>query len=274
LIEGRGFDQSDGAGAPPTAIINQTMAKTFWLGQSAIGRRIGAGSGTVMQTVIGVVADVKNGGLDKPPGTELFLPYQQNTVRSGYTILRTSGDPLRLVPATRAEIARVDPSLPVSQVRTMEDVVPASQSRPRFLTLLLSVFSAVALILAAFGIYGLISYSVEQRVNEFGLRMALGAPPTTILDMVVRQGLLLGALGTAIGAAGALSLTRFMQTLLFDVDPLDLATFAMMGAVLFVITLVACYPKSGSWTAHIRAEVFAKKGHVVGQVCGNNSPRG
>jgi putative ABC transport system permease protein len=102
------------------------------------------------------------------------------------------------------------------------------------LTLLLSVFSPVAPILAAFGIYGVISYSVEQRVNEFGIRMALGAPPNKILGIVVRQGLLLGAVGIAFGAAGALSLTRFMQTLLFDVDPLDLATFAMMGAVLFV----------------------------------------
>jgi putative ABC transport system permease protein len=242
LIEGRPFDQRDGQGAPPTVIINQTMAKTFWPGQSAIGHRIGAGSASVLQTVVGVVADVKNGGLDKPTGTELFLPYQQNTVRNGYVVLRMSGgDPLRVAQAARAEIARVDASLPVSQVRTMDDVILASQSRPRFLTLLLSLFSAVALILAAFGIYGVISYSVEQRVNEFGIRMALGAAPASILGMVIRQGLVLGAVGIVIGVAGALWLTRFIQALLFDLDPLDLATFAMMGAVLFAITLIACY---------------------------------
>jgi hypothetical protein len=113
LIEGRGFDERDGAGAPPSVIINQTMAKTFWPSQSAIGRRIGAGSSTVMQAVVGVVADVKNGGLDKPTGTELFLPYQQNTVRTATWFCGT-----------------VDASLPVSQVRTMEDVILASQSRP------------------------------------------------------------------------------------------------------------------------------------------------
>jgi predicted permease len=241
LIEGRTFDQRDGQGAPPTVIINQTMAKTFWPGQSPIRHRIGVGSGDTMQTVVGVVADLKNGGLDKPTGTELFLPYRQNTVRNGYLVLRTSGNPLDLAREARAEIARVDPSLPVSQVRTMEDVILASQSRPRFLTLLLSLFSAVALILAAFGIYGVISYSVEQRVNEFGIRMALGAPPANILGMVVRQGLVLGAAGIVIGALGALWLTRFMQALLFDIDPFDLATFALMGAVLFAVTLVACY---------------------------------
>jgi predicted permease len=241
MVEGRTFDQRDGAEAPPTVIVNQTMAKTFWPGQSPIGHRIGVGSGNTMQTVVGVVADLKNGGLDKPTGTELFLPYRQNLVRNGYLVLRTTGDPLRLAQEARAEIARVDPSLPVSQVRTMEDVILASQSRPRFLTLLLSLFSAVALILAAFGIYGVISYSVEQRVNEFGIRMALGAAPANILGMVVRQGLVLGAAGIVIGAAGALWLTRFMQALLFDINAVDLPTFASMGAVLFAITVIACY---------------------------------
>jgi ABC-type antimicrobial peptide transport system permease subunit len=123
----------------------------------------------------------------------------------------------------------------------MEDVILASQSRPRFLTLLLSLFSGVALVLAGVGIYGVISYSVEQRVNEFGIRIALGAEPRRILGMVVRQGLLLGIIGIAVGAAGALGLTRFIQGLLFGVDPLDASTFGLMAAVLFVVTLLACY---------------------------------
>jgi putative ABC transport system permease protein len=241
LIEGRTFDERDGPSGTPVVIVNQTMAKTFWPGQSAIGHRVSPDGGKQWRTVVGVVADLKNGGLDKPTGTELFMPQEQRPMRSGYVVLRTAGNPLDFTRQVRMEIARIDPSIPVAQVRTMDDVMLASQSRPRFLTLLLSIFSAVALILAGVGIYGVISYSVEQRVNEFGIRMALGAEPARVLRMVIGQGVFLGLSGIAIGTAGALWLTRFIQGLLFGVDAIDAGTFASMAAILLGVTLVACY---------------------------------
>jgi predicted permease len=241
IIEGRPFDERDGASAPLTLIVNQTMAKTFWPGQSPIGHRVQPGGSQQWRTVVGVVADLKNGGLDRPTGTELFFPYRQNPPRNGFIAIRTHGNPLDFAQQARAEIARVDGSLPVAQIRTMEDVILASQSRPRFLTLLLSLFSGVALVLAGVGIYGVISYAVEQRVNEFGIRMALGAAPSRILRMVLGQGLVLGLIGISAGTGGAIWLTRFIQGLLFGVDPLDAATFALMTGILLLVTLLACY---------------------------------
>jgi predicted permease len=241
IIEGRTFDERDGTGGNPSVIVNVTMAKTFWPGQSAIGHRIKTGGDKDWRTIVGVVADLKNGGLDKPTGTELFLPQDQSPIRNGYVVLRTAGNPLDFARQVRQEIAQLDPSVPVAQVRTMDHVMQASQSRPRFLTLLLSIFSGVALILAGVGIYGVISYSVQQRVNEFGIRMALGAAPGSVLSMVIKQGVMLGLAGIAIGTLGALWLTRFIQGLLFGIDPVDAVTFTMMAGVLLAVTLMACY---------------------------------
>lgn len=245
LIEGRTFQASDGPGSNPVLVINQTMAETYWPGQSALGRRVRPGFQDPWFTVIGVVGDAKNSGLDKPSGTELYLanaqlfgtPFAQ---RAAYLTVRTQGDPLALAAAVRAEIRGMDPALPVSAVRTMEQVLQRTQSRPRFLTLLLSSLSAVALGLAALGVYGVISYSVARRTNEFGIRMALGAQSADVLRRVLREGLILGLIGLACGIGGAALLTRFLAELLFGVSPTDPLTFAAMAGMLFLVTGLAC----------------------------------
>lgn len=243
LIEGRLFDDRDGRDAPPVVIINQTMARHFWGNQSPVGKRVRPGFRDPWRTVIGIVADVKNAGLDKPTGTELYFPYEQFQfgLSNASLVLRTRRDPLSLAAGARAAVRELDSALPVAKVATMEDVLSAAQSRPRFLTLLLAVFSGVALVLAAVGIYGVISYSVAQRTNEIGIRMAMGAQPGDVLRMVLAQGALLGLAGAVLGVAGALALTRLMRGLLFGVNSFDPPTFAVMALVLAAVTMLACY---------------------------------
>jgi len=246
LIEGRLFDERDAKGSPDTAIINQTMARTFWGNQSPIGRRIqpSGGDNSPYCTVVGVVEDVKNAGLDKPTGTELYLPYDQ-TDRSGtqnmVVVLRALGDPKSLVSAVRSDVHAIDPAIPLSHVRTMDSVLSAAQSRPRFLTLLLTLFSGVALIIATVGIYGVISYSVARRSKEFGLRMALGAQQHDVLGLVMKQGVALTLIGVGLGIAAAFGLTRLMSSLLFGVQPTDVITFVTVSALLGAIALCASY---------------------------------
>ncbi|MGA8142683.1 MAG: ABC transporter permease [Candidatus Acidiferrales bacterium] len=246
LIEGRLFDERDAAGAPSTVIVNQTMARTFWGSESPVGRRVQSGRSTdPFCTVVGVVEDVKNAGLDKPTGTELYVPYAQKTgsgTQSMFVVLRTTqGDPSALVGAVRREVQGLDPSIPVSHVRTMDAVLSSAQSRPRFLTLLLTLFSGVALVIATVGIYGVISYSVARRSKEFGLRMALGAQQKDVLGLVMKQGVLLTMIGVGAGVAAAFGLTRLMASLLFGVRPTDAITFVSVSALLGFIALCASY---------------------------------
>jgi putative ABC transport system permease protein len=243
LIEGRYLDERDGEGAPLTVLVNQSTARAYWPGQSAIGHRVKPAFQGEWRTVVGVVEDVKNAGIDKPTGTELYIPYRQSGggLRLVYVALKTRGDPAKMAGPARGVIRDVDSSLPVAAVRTMDEVLSASQARPRFLTLLLTMFSSVALVLAAVGIYGVISYSVAQRTNEFGIRMAMGAGPRDVLAMVLGQGLIMGATGVLLGAAGALALTRLIRGLLFGISAFDPLTFVVMAAVLTLVTLAACW---------------------------------
>ena len=242
LIEGRYFDQRDGDGAPKALIVNHTLARTYWPGESALGKRLKPANRD-WHTIIGVVGDVKNAAIDKPVGTELYITYRQSpfNARAPFIAVRTTGDPANMAGAVRAEIRGVDGSLPIASVRTMDEVIYASHSRPRFLAMLLTIFSAVALILAALGIYGVISYSVAQRTSEFGIRLAMGAQPVSVLGMVLSQGMMLALAGIAAGAVGAFGLTRYMKELLFQIDALDPLTFAVMAATLAAVTAVACY---------------------------------
>jgi putative ABC transport system permease protein len=192
--------------------------------------------------VVGVVADVKNAAIDKPAGTELYIPYRQGFgMRNASLILKTTRDPESLASPARAEVRAVDAALPVSQVRTMDQVIGVTEARPRFLTLILTLFSCVALGLAAVGLYGVISYSVARRTTEIGIRIAMGAEAKDVLRMVVGQGAAMGLAGVVLGLAGAIGLTRFIKGLLFGIDSLDPATFASMAALLLAVTLLACY---------------------------------
>jgi putative ABC transport system permease protein len=241
LVEGRYFDARDVDGATPTVVINRTMAHTYYGNESPIGRRVRPGFQDPWRVIVGVVEDVKNAGLDLPAGTELFLPARQvNAPNTIYLALRTAGDPLSIVSAVRAAVRDLDPSLPVSQIRTMTETLDAARSRPRFLTTLLGLFSATALLLAAVGLYGVISYSVTRRTTEFGIRMAMGAEPGDVVRLVAGQGLKLALIGVAAGAAGALALTRLISGLLFGVSSFDPLTFLAMAGLLAAVTAIAC----------------------------------
>jgi len=245
LMDGRLFDARDVQGAPDAVIINKTMAMTFWPRQNPIGRRLKPGGSKNWSTVVGMVDDVKNAGLDRPAGTELYLPYRQPAGAGNsdmYVVMRTpAGDPRSLAGIVREQLNALDPSLPLADVRLMEDVLTRAQARPRFLTLLLSLFSIVAFAIATVGIYGVVSYSVARRTKEFGLRMVLGAQGGDVLGLVMKQGAGMVGIGIVSGLATAFALTRLMASLLFGVTPTDLPTFAGVTVLLFVVALLACY---------------------------------
>jgi putative ABC transport system permease protein len=245
LMDGRLFDGRDVQGAPDAVIINKTMAMTFWPNQNAVGRRVRPGGAKDWSTIVGIVDDVKNAGLDRPAGTEIYLPYQQPGGKGSsdmYVAMRAqAGDPRSLAGAVREQLNEIDPSLPLADVRLMEDVLTRAQARPRFLTLLLTLFSGVALAIATVGIYGVVSYSVARRTKEFGLRMVLGAQGGDVLGLVMKQGAGMVAIGIAVGLATAFALTRLMASLLFGVTATDIPTFVSVTIILFGVALAACY---------------------------------
>ena len=247
LMEGRFFDDRDTVAEAPVVIVNSAMARTFWPNESAIGKHVRPNSGSKdpWSTVVGVVDDVKNAGLDRPVGTELYLPYGQAEnfgLTDMHVVLRAqSGDSRNLVGAVRQRLNSMDSSLPLSDVRMMDDVMERAQSRPRFLTLLLTLFSVTALAIATVGIYGVVSYSVARRTKEFGLRMVLGAQGKDVLGLVMKQGAGMVVIGLGVGLVVAFALTRLMVSVLFGVAPSDVATFASVTAVLAGVALAACY---------------------------------
>lgn len=245
LMDGRLFDDRDVQGSADVAIINKTMAMTFWPNQNPVGRRVRSGGAKDWCTIVGVVDDAKNAGLDRPTGTELYLPNRQTQGQgntSMYVVTRgLGGDPRSLAGGVREQLGELDSSLPIADVRLMGDVLSRAQARPRFLTLLLSLFSMVALAIATVGIYGVVSYSVQRRTKEFGLRMVLGAQGGDVLRLVMKQGAEMISIGIAAGLVFALVFTRLMTSLLFGVTATDLPTFASVTALLFVVALAACY---------------------------------
>jgi putative ABC transport system permease protein len=248
LTEGRLFESADrNENAQRVVVINQALAKRYWRG-SPLGRRLNPmiSNDPNWFTVVGVVEDTKNLGVDRPAGTELyFLEPQVSKLFGGLTrqnfIVRAEGDPTLLAGAVRAAVRDIDPALPIFGLQTMSDTVADSLARPRFLSLLLGAFSIISLAMAAVGIYGVMSYSVSRRTQEIGVRMALGAKSSDVLKMVLGQGTKLAAAGVGIGLVGAFILTRVMSTLLFEVSATDPATFAAVVALLALVTLLACY---------------------------------
>jgi putative ABC transport system permease protein len=242
LLEGRFFNSSDGPSAPPVVIINQTFARIYFPGQSPLGKRVRPSDDGPWRTIAGVVADVRNAGLDRPAGTELYFPFTQSegAFRSAYILVRTQGEPLSLVPSIRSIVRQLDPNLPLAAIRTMDDVLAEAQARPRFLAILIGVFSSIALLLAALGIYSVMAYSVAQRTGEFGIRMAMGAQSSDVLRLVLRQGLALALAGLAAGAAGAFTIQRLLRGAVFGVGPFEPLPFIFMSTLLLAVALLAC----------------------------------
>jgi predicted permease len=225
------------------AIVNQALARRYFKGADAVGRRITFGRPQDKQpwiTIVGVVADEKQDGLDKPVEPTAYASIAQAMQNPMTFVVRTSIDPDAAIAAARGQVRQVDKDLALTQVATLQQVVDASIENHRFRTLLLSAFAAIALFLAALGIYGVLAYFVTQRSRELGIRIALGARPEALFRMVVAQGLRPVAAGAAIGFAGAAAITQLIRTLLYDVEPIDPVTYAVAITLLGVIAIAAC----------------------------------
>src|SRR5262245_7085954 len=244
LLAGRTFDERDTESSAPVAIVDESMAKTYWPGDSALGKQIKRGgrqSSTPWTTIVGVVRHVRYRTLESPSRVEVYWPHAQSPTASMSLVVRTSNDPRGLIEVIRGEVTALDPLPPVYSIRTMEEIWAISMARRRTTMLLLATFAAVALLLAAVGIYGVLAYSVSQRKQEIGIRMALGARRADVLRLVVGQGMTLALVGVCIGLFSALALARFLSGLLYQVTSTDPATFAGVSLLLAVVALLACY---------------------------------
>jgi len=245
IVKGRTFDDHDRAGSTPVAIITAHTAEKFWPGQNPIGRHFYRGSKSPKNTfyeVVGISHDVMSFGLASRVPYEMYVPIEQEPFGAMTVVLRTdSEDPTVVMPGARHAVAAADSLLPLSKVQTLDSVVSDSVNQPRLLSSLASLFGALAGVLAAVGVYGVMAYNVRRMRRDFGIRLALGADPARVRRIVVFRGLRLGALGVVIGAGGAMLLTRTMQAMLRDVKPTDPSVFAGTAALLLGVALVACY---------------------------------
>jgi len=252
LRRGRSFTLEDRIDAQPVAIVSETAGRQFWPGQDPIGKRIRWGVYTPWQTVVGMVGDVNDEPLGQPVQLHVYRPYLQmadlffedsrfGEVRSMNLAVLSQTDPASLTSAVIGQIHSLDPDLAVAHIRTMAQVISSSVAGPRFNTLLLGVFAGVALFLAAIGIYGVMAYAITQQTHEIGIRLALGAQPRNVLQLVLRRGVRLAGVGATFGVAAALALTRLIAGLLYDVSATDPFTFSCVVILLLAIALLACY---------------------------------
>jgi predicted permease len=251
VLQGRAFTDADDWSAPPAAIVNEAFVKRFFEGRDPFARQLSVGRGTndPARQVVGVVGDVKQQGLDRPAPPMVYVPIPQMPDRlmavvrvftsAHFAVRATSALDLRA--ALKREIAALDATLALSEIYTMEEIAARSISSQRFYLQLFGLFAALGMLLAAVGIYGVMSYSVEQRTREIGLRMALGAETGDVLRLVVRQGMVLAMIGVALGIGGAIALTRLMESQLYGVSATDPLTYAMISGLIGTVALAACY---------------------------------
>jgi len=245
LREGRYLENRDDQNSQPVLIVNETMARKYWPTESAIGGRVKFGEEAAWITVVGVVADVRQMGMDLPARAEMYLPFRQvigfNAYKPRDLVIRTAGDPLQLAPAVRREVHAVDPDQPVSNIATLDEQLDNGTQSRRVGMILLVAFATLAFLLAVMGIYAVLAYFVTQRRAEIGVRLALGANPRAILGLVLKKGMSLALMGVAIGLVAAFVLTRLMASLLFGVSASDPTTFALISLLLVSVALIACY---------------------------------
>jgi predicted permease len=245
ILRGRPFLESDTAASAPVSIISSAMARKYWPGQDPVGKQVApAGSKFPLTTIVGVAADVKRISLREGPPPEMYVAYTQKVWPSLLTmdvVLRTAQDPASVASSARNAIHSIDPDLPLANVKPLAEIVSDSMTQPRFVMLLIAAFGALALLLAMIGMYGVVSYSVAQRTQEIGIRVALGAQRRGILQMILGQGARLAVVGIAIGLLAAFAVTRVMGSFLYGVTATDPLTFAIVSVLLLGLTLLACY---------------------------------
>jgi len=253
LLRGHAFTESDTLTSPPVIVINQTLANALWPGEDPVGKRLKQGwpetptsgpPGTYVspwREIVGVVADVKLNGVMNETPLEVYLPLTQRSETALILVVRTAVEPSAVSSAIEAIARDINRDMPLFQTKTMDEVLASSIAQQRMSVIVLVTFAIVALTLASLGLYGVIAHSVTERTHEIGVRMALGAEARHVLGLMIRQGLTTTAIGAAIGVAGAVALSRWIQDLLFGVTPTDPATFAVVVATLLAVALVACY---------------------------------
>ena len=247
IIKGRDFEDRDQHTSTPVIIITEQFARQYFPGENPVGKRIHPGISTwdnedsTMREIIGVAGDVRNRALNTEPKPAYYMPQSQLPFTQLIAVVKSTNDPRALTGSLTREVRAMDPELPIFSVKTMEEYISSSVAAPRFNTTLLSIFAAVALVLTIIGLYGVMSYSVAQRTNEIGIRMALGAQTRDVLGLIVKDGMKLVLLGLVLGISGALGLTRLLSTLLFGVTTRDPVTFVAIAALLSFVAILACY---------------------------------
>jgi putative ABC transport system permease protein len=244
LIGGRSFNERDIETAPKVVIINRSLARRLFPTEDPVGRRIklvNPDQQPDWRMIVGVVGDIKYAGLDDPGEAAIYTPFAQTPFYWTYVMVRTTSSPLSVSTAIQKAVSSVDQNLIAARIQPMEQLISASVAQPRFNALLLSIFAGLALVLAAVGIYGVVSYGVAERTREIGIRMALGAREADVLKLVVGQGVVLSIIGVSLGLIGAVAVTRVTTSLLYGVSATDPATFLMVSLLLIGVAALASF---------------------------------